>query len=170
MCMPCAAALHYECSVSPCCCNKSGPVIVKLPVAKSLPEARTEGYKDASLLKDPQSTGRKAAAVEYKITPGMLCEWAGLRSAGGGQFPIVGCGGNPAKHRHHGPDKNTLNNAPGNVHRICHFCHNRWHARNDPGYNSRLDPDKRPEPFHEHDAETKATPEQIILAASEWKR
>jgi hypothetical protein len=34
--------------------------------------------------------------------------------------------------RHHGPDYNTLNNDPTNVSRICHVCHNRWHAANDP--------------------------------------
>jgi len=36
--------------------------------------------------------------------------------------------------RHHGPDKNTLNNEKGNVHRICHSCHNRWHTLNDEDY------------------------------------
>lgn len=45
----------------------------------------------------------------------------------------VGCD-NLQQCRHHGPDKNTLNNDPGNVHRICHWHHNNWHALNDPDY------------------------------------
>lgn len=57
---------------------------------------------------------------------------------GGGEFPIQGCSDGVQLNRHHGPDKNTLNNEPGNVHRICAHCHNRWHAKNDPDY----DPNK----------------------------
>jgi hypothetical protein len=50
---------------------------------------------------------------------------------GGGPFPVTfGCD-NLQSHRHHGPDKNTMNNSDGNVHRICAVHHNNWHAQND---------------------------------------
>ena len=98
---------------------------------------------------DAKSTGRKRAILVAPILEGMLCEWAGLRQAGGGVIPIVGCAGNQLSaeksgnadlgylpgHLHHGPDKNTLNNAPGtNLHRLCAVCHNRWHAANNEFY------------------------------------
>lgn len=130
-----------------------------------------DGYaaaKDLSDYKDPISTGRKRAAEMYPISPGMVCEWAGLAKAGGGVVPIVGCVGRPASDRHHGPDKNTMNNAPGNLHRICDFCHNTWHALNDPHYGDRP---PHTEPFlpkdaewFEHDDTTKATMEDILAA------
>lgn len=56
------------------------------------------------------------------------------KNCGGGTMPIVGCLDGKQQARHHGPDKNTLNNERGNVHRICHTCHNRWHTLNDPDY------------------------------------
>lgn len=130
-----------------------------------------EAAKDISEYKDPISTGRKRAAQMYPITPGMVCEWAGLKRAGGGVQPIVGCVGRPASDRHHGPDKNTMNNAPGNLHRICDFCHNTWHGANDPAYGPRPD---HTQPFipmgelgvdwFDHDAETKATMAEILEA------
>lgn len=103
-------------------------------------------------LGDDVSAGRKRAAMLAPIMTGMLCEWAGLKHAGGGVIPILGCrdntiaeakttedahelGANEAGHRHHGPDKAVLNNAVGtNLHRVCSRCHNRWHAINDPFY------------------------------------
>lgn len=96
---------------------------------------------------DPASTGRKLAARLFKIKPGMVCEWARQKNCGGGLHPIVGCMGNPASDIHHGPDKNTLNNAKvswalgdtENIHLICSFCHNRWHALNDPTYEKGYD-------------------------------
>lgn len=91
-------------------------------------------YKDDSALRDQQSTGRKRAARMYPIVETDLCEWASKKNCGGGKFPIVGCLANLQQARHHGPDKNTLNNERGNVHRICHSCHNRWHTLNDEGY------------------------------------
>jgi hypothetical protein len=95
--------------------------------------------KNQSKLKDPLSTGRKEAARKYKIDKDADCEWAYLEKAGGGKHPIKGCGLTSVgvekqAHLHHGPDKNTLNNEPGNVHKIGHFCHNRWHAANDDDY------------------------------------
>jgi hypothetical protein len=130
-----------------------------------------EAAKDLADYKDPVSTGRKRAAEMYPISPGMVCEWAGLKNAGGGVVPIVGCLGRPASDRHHGPDKNTMNNAAGNLHRICDYCHNTWHALNDPHYGER--------PVHTmpfipngtlgidwfaHDADTKATTAEILEA------
>lgn len=93
--------------------------------------------KDDEDMADPLSTGRKRAAkiLSDEMLAGMICEWALLKEAGGGLFPIEGCHGNKATDRHHGPDKNTLNNERGvNLHGICSFCHNRWHAKNDPTY------------------------------------
>jgi hypothetical protein len=95
-------------------------------------ERRT--YKDPSAYRDQQSTGRKQAAKWFPLNPEALCEWAGKKNCGGGKHPITGCAANLQQARHHGPDKNTLNNEKGNVHRICHTCHNRWHTLNDDGY------------------------------------
>jgi hypothetical protein len=101
---------------------------------------RKRRNKRDAALRDQQSTGRKRAARLYPLDRDAECEWAGSTSAGGGTNPIPGCGKrrNTVKGkqqaRHHGPDKNTLNNEPGNVHRICHSCHNAWHAVNDPDY------------------------------------
>lgn len=70
----------------------------------------------------------------YPLNRDADCEWQGKKNCGGGKYPIFGCLDGKQQARHHGPDKNTLNNDYGNVHRICHQCHNRWHARNDEGY------------------------------------
>ena len=67
--------------------------------------------KDKSSIKDLQSTGRKRAAELWPITDGMACEWKGLLNAGGGIEPIIGCIGNPATDRHHGPDKMSTESA-----------------------------------------------------------
>lgn len=72
----------------------------------------------------------------------------------------MGCLDGKQQARHHGPDKNTLNNDTGNVHRICHQCHNRWHARNDEGYvwGAVLNPH----------SPTTATKEEIMLEDIKW--
>lgn len=103
------------------------------------PEVTNDGNtlrftKEDSEVKDAHSTGRKRAAVLYPIEDGAICEWSRLSNAGGGKHPIVGCVNNPATNRHHGPDKDTLNNSEGNVHRICTHCHNLWHYLNDNDY------------------------------------
>lgn len=90
-------------------------------------------YKSDASLKDQQSTGRKRAAAMYPLYRDEDCEWKGKKNCGGGKS-ITGCMEGKQQARHHGPDKNTLNNDEGNVHRICHSCHNNWHALNDPGY------------------------------------
>lgn len=84
--------------------------------------------------KDARSTGRKRAAKLYPIEVGQVCDWAWSKQCGGGVVPIVGCTGRPAEHIHHGPDKSTFNNEPTNISRVCTYCHNRWHAANDPFY------------------------------------
>lgn len=186
---PCVAGLHEECiNLIPiegladrfdCCCWR---------VETIEPLVRERGergpYKEAHEVRDVLSTGRKRAAEVKPIEDGMLCEWAGLRFAGGGVFPIIGCidtkivaeKGHGARtgHIHHGPDKNTLNNDWDNLHRICSTCHNRWHTVNDPYYGD------RPEgglPFlpiglecKPHDPETKATPEQQLKWEMYWQK
>lgn len=174
----CKIGLHIECEnptrhedgTFACCCM----------IEDVEPTQRERAQKNDEDVSDVLSTGRKRAALEYPITEGMVCEWAGLLYAGGGIIPIIGCPGNTlgkdrgAYARHHGPDKNTLNNAPGNVHRICPFCHNRWHTLNDQFYG------KRPEDgvpfiplvgdgsFPLHDSDTLATPEQIAAHEAWW--
>lgn len=117
-----------------------------------------------------QSTGYKRATKMYKGLYGNVCEWANLAAAGGGVVPIVGCMGNKATDLHHGPDKNTFNNAKQsvgvgdseNVHLICSFCHNAWHGVNDEFYGpyDRSQDTPRPHvptvPYAAHDGETKA--------------
>jgi hypothetical protein len=84
---------------------------------------------------DVEATGRKRSIAVKPIKPGMRCEWAFLKQAGGGIEPIAGCPGHPAENVHHGPDKSVLNNDPEtNLSRICSHCHNRWHVANDKYY------------------------------------
>lgn len=83
---------------------------------------------------DTQSAGRKVAAKLYPLNGDAPCEWQGLSNCGGGDYPILGCLEGKQEARHHGPEKNVQNNETGNVHRICHYCHYRWHAKNDPSY------------------------------------
>lgn len=124
-----------------CCCAEN-----KVPEAVAfVTEKRGVGRPmlDPDEITDPLSTGRKRAAMMAPILDGMLCEWAGLRYAGGGVVPIVGCAGNvivegkgsDGGHRHHGPDKNVLNNTPGvNLHRVCTSCHTYYHGQNNRYY------------------------------------
>lgn len=82
-----------------------------------------------------EAAGRKRSIAVKPIKPGMICEWAYLKEAGGGIAPIVGCPGNPAANVHHGPDKSVLNNdGETNLSRVCVHCHNRWHVANDKFY------------------------------------
>lgn len=94
---------------------------------------RGKGKRDFKI-KDPHSTGRKRAAILFPLDRSEPCEWRNATSGnpmGGGPSPITfGCD-NLQSHRHHGPDKNTLNNSEGNVHRICTLHHNNWHSQND---------------------------------------
>ena len=160
-CFSCGAGMHIECSVvdnnGKCCCLNNSPVAEFLEEDdedNNWRKPRRKGKRDATL-RDQQSTGRKRAAVKYPLDFTGPCEWRNLKSAGGGKHPIVGCREGLQQARHHGPDKNTLNNDEGNVHRICHKCHNRWHANNDPEYEAGEIPNK-------HDSVTLATIEDLF--------
>lgn len=182
VCWACVVALHDECldvrvdenADLRCCCfgrEPSNPVGTK---EIGRPESNPEDITDVL------STGRKRAATMYPIYNGMVCEWAGLAFAGGGIEPIVGCAGNLLYNergkyaRHHGPDKNTLENTPNNVHRICEFCHNRWHAANNGYYGERplngqpYLPDPKYGVCLDHDKVTKATDEEIEANEAYW--
>lgn len=186
-CWACICGLHEECyDMAPvdemykCCC-------LEIRESDTLAVGREIGRPVSSPedITDVLSAGRKRAAMLYPIFDGMLCEWSGLKNAGGGVVPIIGCNGNKLSSKkggegdlvqgdvHHGPDKNTLENGAGNAHRICAFCHHRWHAANDKYYGKRptkedgkIDGTKPflPLPEYEwvkHDPETLATEEEI---------
>jgi hypothetical protein len=179
-CLPCIAGWHNECvslifsvdlstddaEVFLCCCSEKSTVTIA-------PEGRQ--LKSNEEIRDVESTGRKRAAQAKPIVEGMICEWANLKFAGGGVLPVVGCAGNIASDRHHGPDKSTLNNSAENLHAICDHCHNRWHTLNDPFY-----PKERPAngaPFlpltgepKAHDPITKATPEEVAANEKRWSK
>ena len=108
----------------------------------------------------------------FPIDPESPCEWRGLKFAGGGVSPIVGCVYGKQTNRHHGPDKSVLNNEQGNVHRICATCHNRWHAANDEHYGDRPPAGApflpRLEECLPHDPETKASNEEIVESEFRW--
>lgn len=157
-CIDCGAGFHFNCG-NPCCCKNETPVAEEEETNSN--GSRT--YKRDSTLKDQQSTGRKRAARMYPLNFEAPCEWRGLRYAGGGQDPIVGCNDGKQQARHHGPDKNTLNNEEGNVHRICVRCHNRWHTRNDSIYVAG-------DFGNNHDAVTKATVQEIMESELYWAR
>lgn len=187
-CFGCRAGFHNECEhvwleviEQDCCCggevkfDMAGNVLTQEDTAdvttgidNGYIDDGYQGTKSLSEYSDPVSTGRKRAKEMYPINAGMVCEWAGLKFAGGGVVPIVGCVGRPASDRHHGPDKNTMNNAPGNLHRICDHCHNTWHALNDPHYGERPEHTKPFIPlsgmFAKHDPTTRATTAEIIEA------
>lgn len=123
--------------------------------------------KEAGEMADPLSTGRKRAAAALPIAVGDICDWAFLKEAGGGVVPITGCPGYPASDRHHGPDKNTLNNEVGvNLHKVCDFCHNRWHAANDMFYMGERPKDDTPwvpeGHYKAHNPELKMTRKEIL--------
>lgn len=151
-CTQCLKGRPWECEFHGDC---DGRILVSVPVVGSIdlsnddsshvegvstgyepgkPEREINVYKDDAVVRDQQSTGRKRAADMYPLYPEYDCEWRMQKGCGGGKYPIIGCLDGKQEARHHGPDKNTLNNEEGNVHRICHKCHNRWHHRNDEGY------------------------------------
>lgn len=151
-CLACAAGHHESCWIPSdlvCCCPETfWDSTPEITLAESLvgPDGMSnrrseQGHggqiKDADAVTDTESTGRKRAAKLFPIEPGMPCEWAGLKLAGGGVQPIMGCipeARKTATDIHHGPNKSTLANLVGNVHRICSQCHNRWHSINDKYY------------------------------------
>lgn len=161
MCIPCRTNMHQFCLGISCACNhqsqqigsepsltsqddSSSPDISEADVSEDDEPEETRGslsgksntrrLKRDATLKDQQSTGRKRAARMYPLDAEADCEWKGKANCGGGKSPILGCHEGKQQARHHGPDKSVSNNEPGNVHRICHACHNRWHAANNATY------------------------------------
>jgi len=165
-CPRCASGFHEHCKSKPCCCSQETNVEeVEENEDEDEDERRqrrrgTWSKRDETL-RDQQSTGRKRAAVLYPLDRDASCEWKGLRFAGGGKHPIIGCVDGKQQARHHGPNKNTLANEQGNVHRICHTCHNRWHAENDEDYNW-------DGPWDAHNVAIKATLEEIADNEFDW--
>lgn len=144
MCFMCNAGMHSSCTDFDCICamNNHTPTIegqneisdTDSDDGESRYSTGGRSNKRDAALKDQQSTGRKRAAKLYPLHRDDPCEWAGMTNNGGGPHPILGCLEGKQEARHHGPDKNVSNNEPGNVHRICHFCHYQWHAANDSEY------------------------------------
>lgn len=133
-CFSCGRGFHEECIVEDC--DVCHPVTEAISPVSAL--GRGAPVKETNNLKDPLSTGRKRAAMLYPIDKDKDCEWRGKSNCGGGLRPITGCFEGKQRARHHGPVKlsaTTVNNEPGNVHRICHSCHVRWHELNDLVYN-----------------------------------
>jgi len=106
---------------------------------KELARDKKRRTKSTRKLKDPESTGRKRAAKLYPLDKDAPCEWQGLdpwdvQEVSGSRLPFGPCEDGKQLNRHHGPDKNPLNNEKGNVHRICTRDHNLWHMLNDEDY------------------------------------
>jgi len=135
-CLPCARSFHDECELwdETCCCPKEGTSVslsetVDIPVQtvkRGRPVQEEIGI----------SAGRKRAAEIYGSEMGddKPCEWRFMANCGGGLYPISGCAMGTRQHIHHGPIKNTSHNERGNISFICEYCHNRWHAKNNPVY------------------------------------
>ena len=200
MCPACAAGLLSECEnaqvivspdgsdsewIIPCWFRFTGEGGGALMREKRDPGRPMLDPKD---VRDAKSTGRKRAAMLAPILTGQTCGWSHLKHAGGGVVPILGCNGNQmieAKggdpdagymqgDRHHGPDKNTLNNSVGvNLHSICVDCHHRWHALNDPFYSEEGrgaadEPFLPVEGYYLHDSFTSFTDEEYEIAEAWW--
>lgn len=198
-CPACRAERHEECYSEEgfndniaegdiCCCDslRDESIFSPVPSPNKYANGKSPFKDDDDASGDRVSRGRKRAANLYPISEGMECEWSGLARAGGGVIPIIGCQGNiltaskvhePGSnvypgHIHHGPDKDTINNGPDNISRVCSTCHNRWHALNNPYYAK-----ERPEvgeyvPLTEYyplDKNTKATEQQFQWNELYWK-
>lgn len=173
-CLPCVTGYHSECwtptAEGLCHCHDDAPVVIHSDDTKE----RGGQIKEMKDVTDLESTGRKRAARLYPLNREANCEWQGLKLAGGGPKPIIGCLAGKQQAIHHGPDKNTLSNFVGNVHRICHTCHNRWHTLNDSHYPSERPSGDSPyvppegvETFP-HDGLTKFTPEEFAANEMMW--
>lgn len=150
VCLPCARGFHEECSgaltLGKCCCvtvpEDKAKIIAEVVDSWGVvsefnldEEKRPVGRPRKNDDEIGTSAGRKRAAEEYKIHRDKPCEWRWLANCGGGKHPIIGCLDGKQVNRHHGPIKNTSNNAEINVHLICSPCHNLWHSKNDFDYN-----------------------------------
>lgn len=140
--------------------------------SKSTRNSRRKSRRGRNL-SDSQSSGRKEAAKLYPLDETSPCEWQGLGNCGGGDYPILGCvEGGFQQARHHGPDKNVSSNFDGNVHRICHYCHYRWHAKNDATYdwNAGSWPLHNPRPLTESERKTQAVDYMRYLVKGKRKK
>ena len=157
-CLACGRGFHAECERG---CSKCHVTIQEATKSISIGSGKGAPIKDPDTIQDRLSTGRKRAAKLYPIYKAQPCEWRGKKNCGGGT-PIVGCLKGFQQDRHHGPVKDPLRNEPGNVHRICKFCHNRWHVVNDPLYDA--------EAYDEtvHDPQP-ATEDELILNEMQWR-
>lgn len=154
-CLSCGMGFHWECHIEDeCpCISAATPLPLSSSPVSSLRVGRPVLPDDE--VKDPRSTMRKRAQKllrEHNVNIGDPCEWRGLANVGGGRHPIVGCRDGIVKHIHHGPDKNWYHNTRDNLHGICNYCHNRWHAKNDSCYDPLI-------PHNPRDA----TEEELVL-------
>lgn len=198
MCLACAAGLYEECTNPEVVQDYTGewiiPCAVRFQFVEQEVAVKRKGeigrpLSDPSAITDPLSTGRKRAKIAIPGQTGMVCQWAGLKWAGGGVQPIVGCAGNKLAEfkknedkpegidsrieRHHGPNKAVLDNAVGvNLHGICSDCHHRWHELNDDAYEGTRPPAEfewlPAEPYYAHDPFTKADDEEREMSESWW--
>lgn len=161
-CLACARGFCEECED----CEKSegNPchIVKTSTVKKTLTGQIGRPVADPETHKDPLSTGRKRAAHLYPIFKEEPCEWRGKKNCGGGKHPIIGCRNGFQRHRHHGPIKDPRHNEPGNVHRVCHHCHRRWHTMNDKDYDAKFN-SKNPHKPEE------ATEEELIINEGYWE-
>lgn len=161
-CLSCGRGFYDECYTP----DENGTACGLLEISNPSAPVLTPGLewqKDDSKIEDPKSTGRKRAAKLYPLDREAPCEWRGLKFAGGNK-PIVGCANGFQRQRHHGPDKDTLNNVRENVHLICDDCHGRWHTVNDEGYIFAEAANMMP-----HDKETQATVEELAQNEVYWR-
>lgn len=188
VCVMCRQKLHASCRETSCDCSQASHEIELDPSPTeestepngderlSLGNRRsgnsgTRRYKRDAVLKDQQSTGRKRAARLFPLDREASCEWSGMANCGGGLYPIVGCVTGLQESRHHGPDKSTSNNEVGNVHRICHRCHNRWHAANNAEYDWNSTTVKSHKPRPQTDEETiQARMDEFMFRARKEKK
>lgn len=183
-CPMCIAGFHYSCLSTTCSCQMNQhqlAIVLPSPTEPNLSDELLDLSQDRhqsrnsnagrslkrdSALKDQQSTGRKRAAKMYPLDRNAPCEWRKLSNCGGGVSPIVGCISGLQEARHHGPDKSVTNNEVGNVHRICHYCHYNWHAKNNEDYdwNSTLVVTHQPRPATESELANSALKEMTYKA------
>jgi hypothetical protein len=156
-CPSCGRGFHDECENGCANCHTD-----EAQLLKAFKRNVGQPLKNPEDIKDPYSTGRKRAAIAFPIHKTNPCEWRGLKNCGGGLKPIVGCINGLQVDAHHGPNKDPLENTPGNVHRICKPCHNRWHVVNDPIYNQLIYKKTI------HDPEV-ATELELMANEAEWR-
>lgn len=135
-CIFAARGFFEECEQWPGCGHGDNPPSLSTsPVVEATAGSSDEGYtKDRNLLVDPKSTGRKEAARKFPLDRTADCEWINKKFVAFNGKMVWGCVNGKQSNIHHGPDKDTLRNVEGNVHRICFTCHNHYHAVTDPDY------------------------------------